>query len=170
MANQGKSSGFGTVVKVLVGITVLGCGCLSLAVIVPANIANQQRRAEEARLAALPPAQPVNEACAQVAAKFSTASGLSELQKTELWKEYEGREFRWSMQMVEVDDAVLGGYRANFKCQGSASLVQDVVVEFPKEWKTSLLQMKKGESYEIHGRFRRTSTFFGISAEIVPDR
>jgi hypothetical protein len=115
-----------------------------------------------------PSSPPITETCLQVASKFDDSSKLSELQKTELWKSYEGREFVWSIAMVDVDEAPFGaGYISHWKCQGSRAFLSDILISSGPGWRANLLAMKKGELWEIHGRFKRTSSLFGLSAEML---
>jgi hypothetical protein len=150
-----------TVGKVILAV-VLACCIFSALSVATGSGARSKSQAVAA------PQPPITESCAELARKFDPSSKLSELQKVELWKAYEGREFRWSMVLVNADEAPFGdGLSTQWKCQGSHSLVSDVLVSAGKEWRTSILEMKKGDLYEIHGRLRRSSTLLGLTADIL---
>ena len=91
---------------------------------------------------------------------------MSEVQKADLWKEYEGKLFSWTMEFVEADSGIFGkGFVVQWKCQNSASLILDVFMRYPESAREVVRQFRKGHLYKIQGRLTRTSTLFGLTAE-----
>ncbi len=71
----------------------------------------------------------VDETCLEVAEKFGTASGLSDLQMDEAWKPYRGKGFEWELSITEVSSDILGGFSVQAKCSPrSRSLIQDIQI------------------------------------------
>jgi hypothetical protein len=122
----------------------------------------QEEAAAEKRDAAL----YLKESCNRLAGMFGTGSSLSELQKEELWKQYEGKMFNWTMEFVDADSETFGdGVVAHWKCQDSDSFVSDLLITYPAGARASVLQLHKGAFYKIKGRLKRTSTLLGLSGQ-----
>lgn len=110
----------------------------------------------------------LKESCTQLARAFGPESRLSDLQKEEAWKQYEGKEFAWDLEVVEVSSGLLGGYTVQFKCgRNSPSLIQDLQMSFPARAKSMVMQLQKGAVYEIEGRLKYSSTLLGMTAEPI---
>lgn len=124
----------------------------------------EARKAAEKREAAL----YVKESCNRLADAFGTSSRLSELQKEEMWKQYEGKMFNWTMEFVDADSETFGsGVVAHWKCQQSESFVSDVMLSYPANARGSVLQLQKGSFYKIKGRLKHTSTLMGLTGEAL---
>jgi hypothetical protein len=94
---------------------------------------------------------------------------MSDLQKKEAWKEYEGKVFDWDLKVVEVSSGALGGYSVQAKCApDSPSLVQDVQIFYPKDARDFVMGLQKGAVYPLKGRLKRSSTLLGLTADGVP--
>ena len=112
-------------------------------------------------------AMSVAEPCLTVARKFGVESGLTDLQKEQLWKSYEGKVFTWKMTVGEVSSNALSGYTVSFLCPGTSSVLSDVDVEYPARDKKAALGLRKGATYEVKGRLKRSSALLGLSAEAL---
>jgi hypothetical protein len=113
-------------------------------------------------------ATPIAESCLKVAGMFGSSSPLSDLQKDELWKQYEGRLFIWKLVVSEVAAETFGkGFTVQFKCIGSDSFISDVMMGYPESSKAEVLSLVKGRSYKIGGRLERFSGLIGLTA--VPE-
>jgi hypothetical protein len=101
-----------------------------------------------------------------MATMFGASSKYSDLQKEELWPQYVGRPFSWNLSVTEVSKETLGdGFTVQFKCQGSNSFIQDVMITFPANSKSQVLKLEKGSVYKINGRLTAYNSFIGLSAE-----
>lgn len=89
--------------------------------------------------------------CNELVSKFGPSSDLSELQKQEAWKKYEGKSVRYNLTVVEVSEQTFGGFQVQAKCPGSDSLVQDMAIEYSDKHRDFVIQLKKGSAYELTG-------------------
>ena len=110
----------------------------------------------------------ISEPCHELAHLFGPASPLSDLQKDEQWKSYEGRPFKWRLRVVEVRSRIFGGYTVQYTCARSRSLIQDVQVRYSAGRKAFVLSLTKGKMYEITGRLVTQSTLLGLTADGAP--
>jgi hypothetical protein len=133
-----------------------------------------------ARVAPAPLAEPspkpaaarpsVSESCLELSQRFGTTSKLSDLQKEELWKDYEGKSFTWQLRITEVSAGLLGGFTVQAKCAPkSPSLIQDIQLSFDDDAKPYVMKLQKDEVYSMSGTLKHSSTLLGLTAEgVVP--
>lgn len=108
----------------------------------------------------------INESCLEVSQKFGTDSSLSDIQKQESWKDYKGKAFEWDMEVGEVQDEAFGsGYNVQFKCRGSNAFITDVMIDYPQSNKQEVLQLQKGNFYNVKGVLNDYSGFVGLTAD-----
>lgn len=113
--------------------------------------------------------RPINETCYQLATKFGASSSLSDLQKSERWKDYEGSVFEWSLKVTEVSSDLFGGYTVQYKCAPkSSSFIQDVQIKYPESRKQYVMQLSKNQTYTVKGRLGMSSAILGMTADDVP--
>lgn len=112
---------------------------------------------------AAPQIEYVKDGCKEVAKKFSSDSHLSELQKNEAWKIYEGKAFKWNLIVQEVEESG-DGFRVDYKCTNSDSIIKDVEVNYTAADKNLVLGLVKGKSYPVTGKFIEFSVL-AITAE-----
>ncbi|MFI5297720.1 MAG: hypothetical protein ACHREM_06430 [Polyangiales bacterium] len=111
----------------------------------------------------------VTESCETLATMFGPESKLSDLQKDEAWKSYQGKAFKWDLRVTEVSSGLLGGYSVQWKCAtNSRSLIQDIQIDYPSSRKQDVLQLEKGESYTVRGILKDHSTLLGLMADPLP--
>ena len=93
----------------------------------------------------------VDEPCGDVAKMFSSRGKLSDLQREELWKNYNGKRFKWKMKLGDVTDDL--GLNGHWTCAtGSPSMFgSDVVMKYEDQHKPMLLRLEKGSVYEVEG-------------------
>ena len=105
----------------------------------------------------------VMESCVELSDKFGLRTKLSDIQRKELWKNYEGKAFEWVLkveQISEVDD----GFSVRFKCENSNAFYSDMIMTYPQNAKDMLLQMNREASYKIKGLLKNYSVVYGLSA------
>lgn len=108
----------------------------------------------------------LKESCLKVSDTFGASSQLSDLQKDELWNNYKGRSFKWKMSVTDVRSETFGsGFSVQYKCQGSHSLIQDVIITYPSSSKQMVLGLQKGGVYEVQGTLDHFSTLLGLTAD-----
>jgi hypothetical protein len=107
----------------------------------------------------------VNVSCKKMVERFGASSDLTDLQKEERWPKYEGRPFKWDLEIVDVSEETLGGYQVQAKCRGSTSFVQDVAISYDSDAKRYVLDLEKGAIYELTGELTTYSGFVGIMAD-----
>ncbi len=114
------------------------------------------------------PEKPIKETCYQLSHKFGASSSLSDLQKEELWKDYQGRTFEWSLEVTEVSSDLFGGFTVQYKCSPkSSSFIQDIQIKYPDSRKQYVMQFSKGRSYTVKGRLGMSSALLGMTADDV---
>jgi hypothetical protein len=112
----------------------------------------------------------VDETCSEVAEKFGTASGLSDLQMDEAWKAYRGKGFNWELRITEVSSDILGGFSVQAKCSPkSRSLIQDIQIEYPERAKAFVMGLRKGKVYNLRGTLSHQSALLGLGGSGLPD-
>jgi hypothetical protein len=108
----------------------------------------------------------VTEPCLKLATTFGTDSKLSDLQKEELWKQYEGKAFQWDLEITEVSSGVLSGFQVQAKCAPeSPSLIQDVQISYDGDAKPLVMQLQKGKVYKLKGKLTHSSSLLGMGAD-----
>jgi hypothetical protein len=108
----------------------------------------------------------VRESCLQLAQTFGPGSKLSDLQKDERWKKFNGKPFEWDLEITEVSSGVFGGLTVQAKCAPrSPSLIQDIQIEYGRDAKSYVIQLEKGSVYKLRGTLTHTSTLFGLGAD-----
>jgi hypothetical protein len=130
--------------------------------------AKKIEKAAEAEAEAKERARYIKESCSQLSRLFGPESRLSDLQKEEAWKQYEGKEFSWDLQVVEVSSGMLGGYTVQFKCgRNSPSFIQDIQLSYPSRAKAMVMQLEKGAVYQVKGKLKHSSTLLGMTADPI---
>jgi hypothetical protein len=110
----------------------------------------------------------VKDSCSKVSKLFGPGSSLSDLQKEERWKSYDGRGFAWPLEVVEVSSGLLGGYVVQFKCgSNSPSLIQDIQISYSARAKDMVIKLQKGSVYEVEGVLTGFSTLLGMTADPI---
>ena len=113
-------------------------------------------------------AELIKESCLKVSNIFGASSKLSDLQKDELWKDYKDKTFNWKLSVTEVSNKTFGdGFTVQYKCEGSNSFIQDVVVNYPSSAKQAVLGLEKGAVYSVQGTLTNYSSLFGLSSETL---
>jgi hypothetical protein len=110
----------------------------------------------------------ITDSCAEMSNKFGAQSDLSDLQKEELWKSYDGKAFKWDLEVTEVSSDTFGGYSVQFKCANdSPSFIQDIQLKYQDEHKNVVMQMNKGEVYTVRGQLEFSNSFLGMSGDAI---
>jgi hypothetical protein len=110
----------------------------------------------------------IKESCLKVSNIFGASSKLSDLQKDELWKDYKDKTFNWKLSVTEVSSKSFGdGFTVQYKCEGSNSFIQDVVVNYPSSAKQAVLGLEKGSVYSVKGTLTHYSSLLGLSSETL---
>lgn len=135
-------------------------GWFFIALLIYANNSNKEQTnaannstasAEEITQTAPPPIEFIKDSCREVVNKFSSESKLSEVQQTEAWKAYEGKNFKWTLIVQEVSESG-SGYSVDYKCTNSDSLIKDVEVRYEASDKDFIMGLTKGKSYQVSGK------------------
>ena len=85
---------------------------------------------------------------------FSLESSLTNLQKEEAWKNYEGKCIAWKGELRHVESGFLGGIRIGMRHKPSTP-TYDVQISVPASEKERLGSWRKGRTYPYKGRLRR---------------
>ncbi len=110
----------------------------------------------------------IKESCLTLARGFGPGSKLSDLQKEEAWKSFEGKYFEWTLQITEVSSGTFSGYTVQAKCYPeSPSLIQDVQISYDSDAKNVVMGLQKGGAYKLRGKLTHTSTLLGLGADAV---
>jgi hypothetical protein len=110
----------------------------------------------------------IKDSCLSLAKMFGPGARMSDLQKEEAWKNYEGRNFEWVLQITEVSSGTFGGYAVQAKCYPeSPSLIQDVQISYSSGAKNFVMGLEKGGAYKLRGKLTHTSTLLGLGADAV---
>ncbi|HEX2384930.1 MAG TPA: hypothetical protein VHL99_00110, partial [Candidatus Binatia bacterium] len=91
---------------------------------------------------------------AEIREKFGSRSRLTEEQKREEWKKYQGRCVEWAGELSYVGDSFLRGLTLGFK-HNPQTLTYDVLVSVPHEVRDAALQMKKGGRYTYRATLKK---------------
>lgn len=105
--------------------------------------------------------QYVTQTCADVAHLFGSQSRMSDLQQTELWRQYDGKWARWSVTAGEVSET-FGQLQVQFKC-GTESLLFDGHAYFGDDQRARLLGVQPGATIQIEGRLEDHGRLLGLS-------
>ncbi len=111
-------------------------------------------RAENKPAPALAPVALPNVTFEEVSRKFGSHSGLSEAQKREEWKKYQGRCVEWAGELSYIGESFFRGLTLGFK-HDPRTLTYDVLVSAPDEARGAALRMKKGEHYSYRGTLKK---------------
>jgi len=101
-----------------------------------------------------PPAPPPRVTFEEVSRKFGSHSSLTEAQKREEWKKYQGRCVEWAGELSYVGDSFIRGVTLGFK-HDPRTLTYDVLVSTPDDARNAALRMKKGAHYTYRGTLRK---------------
>lgn len=108
----------------------------------------------------------ISETCNQLSHTFGASSKLSDIQKKEAWKSFNEKSFKWDLIVTEVSEKTLGsGYQVQFKCKGSNSLIQDIIVYYPESTKDSVMKLQKDSTYTVSGELSDYNSILGLTAE-----
>jgi hypothetical protein len=100
------------------------------------------------------PARPRPVSFEEVSQKFGSHSQLTEAQKREEWKKYQGRCVEWAGDLSYVGDSFLRGVTLGFK-HDPRTLTYDVLVSAPDDERAAALRMKKGGHYTYRGTLKK---------------
>ena len=105
----------------------------------------------------------ITEPCMELSDKFGLQTKLSDIQKIEFWKNYEGKAFEWVLEVTEVSNEFLDdGFVVFFKCKNSSAFNHDIMMVYPNTAKDMLLQMKKGSFYKVKGLLQDYNSISGL--------
>lgn len=90
----------------------------------------------------------------EVSEKFGTQSRLTEAQKREAWKKYQGRCVQWSGELSYVGESFIRGLTLGFK-HNPRTLTYDVLVSAPDNERDAAQNMKKGAHYSYRGTLKK---------------
>lgn len=112
----------------------------------------------------------IQESCELVARSFSSNSSLSKVQQEKLWPKYEDRKFKWKLRVMEVSERmIMSGYKVQYKCAVSNSLIQDIVITYPEKNEDLVLKLQKGSYYEVQGRLTGYSPLLGLEGRTLEE-
>lgn len=144
-------------------IAILGIGGICAACVVFAAV-NKKDGFDPSSPSATPAQrQYIQQSCAEVSHLFGMQSRTTELQQTELWRQYDGRWVRWSVTAGEVSET-LGQLQMQFKC-GTESLLFDGYAHFPDAARTRLLQVQQGSTVQVEGRLSDHGRLMGLTLQ-----
>jgi len=107
----------------------------------------------------------VKESCNQLSNKFGSNSKLTNLQKENAWKLYQGKFFKWKVKIVEVHDATFGTYTVQFKCIPSDTLSFDGQISYDEKYKDKLMKLNNDSIHILEGRLRNFGNLVEINAD-----
>jgi hypothetical protein len=90
----------------------------------------------------------------EVSRKFGSHSPLTEAQKREEWKKYQGRCVEWAGELSYVGDSFIRGVTLGFK-HDPRTLTYDVLVAAPDDARDAALRMKRGSHYTYRGTLKK---------------
>lgn len=112
--------------------------------------------------------QYTSESCNQLSHTFGASSQLSDIQKEELWKEFHNKGFDWDLVVTEVSSRSFGsGYQVQYKCEGSNSFIQDIIVYYPESARGLVLGLRKNKIYRVTGKLSNYNTILGLTADAI---
>lgn len=103
----------------------------------------------------------LSESCEDAAGKFSLMGEMTDLQKKELWKKYQGKWVKWSGTVTYVSET-LGQLSVQVKCR-PGTLTSDAIIYFDNKWRDKLLQLSQGDSISFEARLDDYNQFIGLS-------
>lgn len=101
---------------------------------------------------------------------FGVDSRLTDIQKNEEWKKYEGKIVKWKGRVVDINEGMFGGYTVTFKHKPT-TLTFDVMVDFDDSMKDKLITIQIGDYVTYTGKLKSkggtftTPTLDGIDIE-----
>ena len=95
---------------------------------------------------------------------FGASSNLTNLQKDEKWKDYEGLCVEWSGELTYLDEGMLGGLSIGMR-HLRGTLTYDVLISAPREQKARLLGWMEGNVYKYKATLKRYGGLLPISAD-----
>jgi len=101
---------------------------------------------------------------------FSFASGMTDLQKKEIWKQYDGQKVKWSGKVVSIGD-ILGDLTMSVKMK-PLTLISDVIVTLKASERENALKYKAGDAVTFVGILADWGTVLDYrlkNGEIVPN-
>ena len=87
---------------------------------------------------------------------FGAKSNLTDLQKDEKWKQYEGLCVEWSGVLSSLDEDLLGNIKVGMRHLRS-TMTSDVLISAPDEQRANLLNWTEGKTY----KYRATLDDYG---------
>lgn len=110
------------------------------------------------------PRQYITGTCASIANGFSNNTRLTQLQREEAWRQFEGKWIRWEATVNLIDRSAFGGIQLQFKCSPN-SLMLDGHARFSETQLSKLMQFRQGDVIRFEGRLADWGQFTGISIE-----
>lgn len=99
--------------------------------------------------------------CEEFSRTFGTDKKLSDLQKDELFKQYDGKYVRWTAKVGEIS-SFLGTLKAQIKCLPT-TLVLDATVAFEDSERDALMALRKDQRFKFEARLDRYGSIIGHS-------
>ena len=108
----------------------------------------------------------LDESLNSIYSKFSSKSSLTDLQKEEMWKEYNGKLIKSKVYVHSVDDVMLTGLvmLADLKPRSQYDVTPDLRILFKDEEKPSLLTVSEGDAIWIEGKL---NDYGGIISDLI---
>lgn len=94
--------------------------------------------------------QYVDISCSDFASQFGAKSDLSDLQKDEIFKDYDGKYVKWTGTVSSIS-STFGQLKMQVKCSPT-TLVSDAIISFDDSEKEALLQIKEGETVNFEAQ------------------
>ena len=116
----------------------------------------EQRAAREPPPAPAPSSQQAvvsNISFEEIDDQFRAGGPLTDLQKGELWKQYQGKCVEWRGELAYLDEGFLGGLSIGFKHRRE-TFTYDVLVSAPRSERETLLTWQQGSSYVYRATLR----------------
>lgn len=96
-----------------------------------------------------------------MAKAFDAGGDLTDLQKQEAWKAFDGKWVNWSANVTSVDKT-LGSLSVQVRCLKS-TFVSDAIISFDASAQPALLKLKKNQKIQFTGRLRDYNQMLGLS-------
>lgn len=136
-------------------ILLVGGACF-----VMSAVGRERRASQPGQVAGGETRQYVAESCSQVVHIFGSRSGLTELQQTDRWSQYDGRWVRWTARAGSVSQT-FGTISMQFRC-GGESLLLDGTASFVDSARPQLMQVHEGDSVGFEGRLIDHGRLLGL--------
>ena len=95
---------------------------------------------------------------------FGVSGSLSDLQKEERWKQYNGLCVEWTGTLEHLDSAMFGGFNIGMK-HLRATFTYDVLVHAPESLKETLMSWQLGNRYTYRGTLKNYGVLLPISMD-----